>query len=63
MIYDQNHNFYKYRLSEFVKISPTESKFDTLEAFYRGFIDLKVLDARPENIDHKFTVLNNASEL
>ena len=64
MIYDQNHKFYKYRLSEFVKISSIESKFDTLETFYKELIDLKSLDARTtENMKHKSTVLNNVSEL
>lgn len=64
MIYDQNHKFYKYRLSEFVKISSIESKFDTLETFYKELIDLKSLNARTtENMKHKSTVLNNVSEL
>ena len=64
MIYDQNHKFYKYRLSEFVKISSIESKFDTLEMFYKELIDLKSLNARTtENMKHKSTVLNNVSEL
>lgn len=64
MIYDQNHKFYKYRLSEFVKILSIESKFDTLEAFYKEFIDLKSLNVRTtENMKHKSTVLNNVSEL
>ena len=31
--------------------------------FYRDFTDLKDVDAKPENINHKFTVFNNASEL
>ena len=44
----------------FFKISSVESKFDTLEIFYREFISLKFLDAKPENINHKFTVLNDA---
>ena len=64
MIYDQNHKFYKYRLSEFVKISSIESKFDTLETLYKELIDLKSLNARTtENMKHKSTVLNNVSEL
>ena len=57
-------NFCKYRLSEFVKISSIESKFDTLETFYKELIDLKSLNARTtENMKHKSTVLNNVSEL
>ena len=55
--------FYKYRLSKFFKISSIESKFDMLEMFYIQFINLKFLDAEPENLNHKFTVLNNASKL
>ena len=51
-------------MSEFVKISSIESKFDTLETFYKELIDLKSLNARTtENMKHKSTVLNNASEL
>ena len=51
-------------MSEFVKISSIESKFDTLETFYKELIDLKSLNARTtENMKHKSTVLNNVSEL
>ena len=63
MIYDSNHNFYKYRLGKFVKMSSIEPKFDTLEMFYRELIGLKFLNAKPESFNHKFTVLNNASKL
>ena len=52
----------KYRFSKFFKISSIESKFDMLEMFYIQFINLKFLDAEPENLN-KFTVLNNASKL
>ena len=61
LIYDPNHNFYKYRLSKFSQISSIESKFDTLGVFYRAFVSLKSLEAKTkENTDHKFVVLNNA---
>ena len=33
LIYDSKYSFYKYRPSEFVRISSSESKFDTLEMF------------------------------
>ena len=61
--YDSNHNFYKYRLRNFLQISSTESEFDELEMFYRDFISLKFLDASPEKRNYKSTVLNNASNL
>ena len=61
MIYDQNHNFYKYRLDKFSNISSIESKFDMLEMFYKEFITLKSLEVKmEENTNHKFVVLNNA---
>ena len=61
--YDSNHNFYKYRLRNFLQISSIESEFDELETFYRDFISLKFLDASPEKRGYKSTVLNNASNL
>ena len=61
-VYDQNHNFNKYRLDKFVKIPSIESKFDIFETFYKDFISLKCLKAkRKDNISDKFVVLNNAS--
>ena len=63
LLYDPNHNFYKYRLSKFPQISSTEPKFDKLEIFYKEFIGLKFLDAKPGKLNHTFTVLNNASTL
>ena len=35
LIHDPNHNFYKYTLSKFSQISSIETKFNTLEMFYR----------------------------
>ena len=61
--YDSNHNFYKYRLRNFLQTSSIESEFDELETFYRDFISLKFLDASPEKRGYKSTVLNNASNL
>ena len=61
LIYDQNHNFNKYKLEKFSNISSIESKYSTLEMFYRQFISLKNLDLKTEeNIDCKFVVLNLA---
>ena len=61
MVYDQNHNFYKYILDKFYNISSIESKFGMLEMFCREFISLKILEARTkENTNHKFVALNNA---
>ena len=58
LIYDSKHSFYKYRLSEFNKISSIDSKFDTIEKCYKDFITLTDVDAEPENIEHKLVVLN-----
>ena len=61
LVYDQNHNFYKYILDKFYNISSIESKFGMLEMFCREFISLKILEARTkENTNHKFVALNNA---
>ena len=61
LIYDQSHNFNKYKLENFSNISSIESKYSTLEMFYRQFISLKNLDLKTEeNIDYKFVVLNLA---
>ena len=61
LIYDQNHNFNKYKLEKFSNISSIESKYSTLEMFYRQFISLKNLDPKTEeNIDYKFVVLSLA---
>ena len=61
LTYDQNHNFYKYRLDKFPNISSIESTFDMLEMFYKNFISLERLEAKTkENTHHKFVALNNA---
>ena len=61
LIYDQNHNFYKYRLHKFSSISSIESKFDMLDMFYWELISLKSLKAgTKENTYHNFVVINNA---
>ena len=63
LIYDSKHSFYKYRLSEFNKISSIDSKFDIIEKCYKDFISLTDVDAEPENIVHKLVVLNKVSKL
>ena len=63
MIYDSKHSFYKYRLSEFNKISSIDSKFDIIEKCYKDFISLMDVDAEQENIEHKLVVLNTVSNL
>ena len=63
LIYDPKHSFYKYRLSEFNKISSNDSKLDKIEKCYQYFIALMDVDAEPENITHKIVVLNKVSIL
>ena len=63
MIYNSKHSFYKNRLSEFIKLSSTDSKFNKIEECYDDFIALKDVGAEPENIKHKLVVLNEVSKL
>ena len=56
LIYDSKHFFYKYRLSEFNKISSIDSKFDIIEKCYKDFISLTDVDGEPKNIEHKLVV-------
>ena len=56
LIYDSKHSFYKYRLSEFNKISSIDSKFDIIEKCYKDFISLTDVDGEPKNIEHKLVV-------
>ena len=62
LIYNSKHSFYKYRLSEFNKISLINSKFNKIEECYNEFIALNDVDAEPENIKHKLVVLNEVSK-
>ena len=58
------YNFNKYNLSHFNKISSIDSKFDTLNNFYKDFKILKVKKSQNNKIKHKkITVLRNASLL
>ena len=63
LIYNSKHSFYKYRFSEFNKISLINSKFNKIEEGYNEFIALNDVDAEPENIKHKLVVLNEVSKL
>ena len=63
MIYNSKHSFYKYRLSEFIKISSIDSKFNRIEECCDDFIALMDVDAETENIKHKLVVLNEVSKL
>ena len=63
MIYASKHTFYKYRLSEFNKISSIGSKFNKIEGCDNDFPPLKYINAEPENIKHKLVVLNEVSKL
>ena len=54
LVYDQNHNFYNYRLDKFVEIPSIESTFDIFETFYKDVASLKTLEAKTKkNTDHK----------
>ena len=54
LVYDQNHNFYNYRLDKFVEIPSIESTFDIFETFYKDVVSLKTLEAKTKkNTDHK----------
>ena len=53
MIYDSKHSFYKYRLSEFNKISSIDSKFDIIGKCYKDFISLTDADAEPGCIEQR----------
>ena len=50
LFYDTNHDFRRYRVSKFLKISSIESKFDEFEPFHKMFVSLKNLDVEEENI-------------
>ena len=52
LIYSPKHSFYRYRLSEFNKISLIDLKFNKIEECYGKFIALKDVDVEPENIEH-----------
>ena len=63
LIYDAKHSFYKYKWSDFNKILSIDSKFDMIEKCCKDFINLMDVYAKPENIHHKFVVMDEVSKL
>ena len=62
MIYDFRRNFNKYIVSGFNEISSFDSKFDTLNKFYKDFKKLKDVRSRnKERKQKKIIVLKSAS--
>ena len=58
------HNFNKYSVSDFNKISSIDSKFDTLNKFHKALKKLQGVKIKNENTNQrKITVLKNASLL
>ena len=58
------HNFNKYSVFDFNKISPIGSKFDTLNKFHKNFKKLEGVKSKNENTNQrKIIVLKNASLL
>ena len=42
LVYNSVHNFNKYSVSSFNKISSVDSKFDTINKFYKDLLKLKI---------------------
>ena len=64
MVYDSVHNFNKYSVSNFNETTSVDSKFDTLNKFYKDFKKLEGVKSRTnERKQKKITVLKNASFL
>ena len=64
MVFNSVHNFNKYRVPSFDEISSIDSKFDTINKFYKDVIKLHNVKSQNENTKHikkKITVLKNAS--
>ena len=58
LVYDSVHNFNKYSLSNFYEISSTDSKFDTINKFYKDFLKLNNSKSKTEDTkQRKITVL------
>ena len=56
---DGKYNLYKYKLSDFIKLSIV-SKISVLDDYYNEFIELEGVDAKQELTYHKYIVLNSA---
>ena len=68
LVYNSVHNFNKYSVSNFNKISSTDSKFDAINKFYKDLVKLKsqnknVKSQNKNTKEKKITVLKNASLL
>ena len=49
LVYDFVHNFNRYRLFNFYEISSTESKFDTIDKFYKDLLKLNNVKSKTED--------------
>ena len=56
---DGKYNLYKYKLSDFIKLSIV-SKISVLNDYYNEFIELEGVDVKQELTYHKYIVLNSA---
>ena len=56
---DGKYNLYKYKLSDFIKLSIV-SKISVLDDYYNEFIELEGVDAKQDLTHHKYIVLNSA---
>ena len=64
LYYDSAHNFNKYSVLNFNKLSSIESKLDTQNKFYKDFIKLQDVKSKTqERRRKKISALNNASLL
>ena len=64
LLYNSVHNFNKYSVFDFNKISSIGSKFDTLNKFHKNFKKLGGVKSKNENTNQrKIIVLKNASLL
>ena len=62
LVYDSVYNFNKYRVFRFNEISLVDSKFDTLNKFYKDFKKLNDVKSQNENTKQKrINMLKNAS--
>ena len=57
------HNFNKYSLSNFTEISSIDSKFDTINNFYKDLVKLNDVRSRDDKKQNNPDVLENAAQL
>ena len=53
LFYSSVHNFNKYSVSNFNEISLVDSKFDTINKFYKYLLKLKGVKSQNENTEQK----------